>query len=1437
MTLATFINVTKYWRSICIDSIGYIWGAYWNNTSGNYEVAKSDTPMGSSFTVKYTTANTISKIIATSNDHIFILCQDGAKLRKWDGYTFDTFTAENAVAICRDNDGANYINTSTEIKKCVSGGTSYSAYIASCPTGFIDINAALTMYLATSAYGQKGIYKCAVDETEFTDISAGALDWNQILASRDGRKYAGIDSDQHLYRALAGSDTFAESLDTGSAGFYLCDDANGNIFAAIYDGVIKAIKYGVTYYGNGNTGGSAPVDANTYLAGSNATVAAAGTLVKAGSTFSHWNTAADGSGTSYNPADLYAMTTDDVALYAIWVIEEYSVTYDANTGTIGAPPTDSTVYHYEDPVTVKYNSGYLSKPGYSFDHWDTAADDSGTDYDGGESFNMPASNVTLYAQYVACTGEFPRLKTAATAVGLWTPTTGGTDAKTYYDASEALRTALYGADGLTGILSPAYIESTYEFATDAARDTFLKLWSDYDDAARDLQDAITTARETVSMTSLTAPTGLYTGQLGQYLGKRYRWSGSAWVSIDMAEPKPWASHDLAGLPEYPDDPAGTTYRNVDGWTTGVDGFNSDGTADISISDGKLKSNSKDSLYNYFLARRTITSISNGFVAMKVYCNFNGSINLRNGSTVATPFASASVTVGQTVYISGIASGAMTALYIDARPSVVPSVVTNYISIFDVYIGTGATLTPPIDNSGNGHHLTANALIPVVDATAPGGRYVKLSGQPSYMSGTLSGFTTALFLSFPFYLPAASTTAKVVAESSVDYTGQDGAWALIWNFGGTSGRLALVMRTASGEYLGGYCTPTASTWYYGAIQYNQADAAATALGLYLNGALQSLTSLYTGATRPAVYNGVHWFGARAGSSMFCDMRIGSPIVLLDYIPTQEENNWLAAGKPLNQKYSIADYRLYESAADGKITPQEKRTYWMPWAREKWDAVDVTATTPALASPSGLTVAGEYKTLVDAALSAGITVANATLVAYRTAWENCRAYFYATPFVLLSTYWDSTITVTTSTLMGYKSAYNAAADNLRALIASTRASTAQSTAIAAIPTYTPHYLGRYDHAHPASYNPGDWWTVYDTNDDPIQRGVWYSNAGTPERITTSSSVLLMAKLTEAVPDIAWAEANSYGAASDYGIAAVFQSLGVVTAFINALFACSITMPAGGYISIASDKVRIQADGIEIRSRAMSESPVANDRRLLLDDSLIVIQRYVGSDWEFASQVELSMNNLGDAFFGLPSHFLGFVPGDNYAYLGSAITHFDCTDADLGSATAAWMDLYFGGVIYNKLEPDANNTRDIGTSSAKWKDIYMSGVINSAAAVAPSSTAANACDIRMVDATERTTTEDDYTDLGFTSTIRAAGVWTVSLDMKAGSASGAYVKIYRNRGEVITAIGTERFDDTAGYLTYTEEFTFAKGDIVLIYGKSASTTAYAKNYIVCCKLVMPS
>jgi uncharacterized repeat protein (TIGR02543 family) len=155
----------------------------------------------------------------------------------------------------------------------------------------------------------------------------------------------------------------------------------------------------VTYNGNGNTSGTAPIDPNLYETGMTVTVKDnTGTMAKTGSTFAGWNTAADGSGTAYASGTTFQMASANITLYAVWTSKPtFTVTYNGNTNTSGTAPADANKYETGVTVTVKDNSGLLVKTGSTFTGWNTAADASGTTYAAGATFPMPSANVTLYA--------------------------------------------------------------------------------------------------------------------------------------------------------------------------------------------------------------------------------------------------------------------------------------------------------------------------------------------------------------------------------------------------------------------------------------------------------------------------------------------------------------------------------------------------------------------------------------------------------------------------------------------------------------------------------------------------------------------------------------------------------------------------------------------------------------------------------------------------------------------------------------------------------------------------------------------------------------------------------------------------------------------------------------------------------------------------------
>ncbi len=126
--------------------------------------------------------------------------------------------------------------------------------------------------------------------------------------------------------------------------------------------VWKANTYTVSYNANGGSG--APSNqTKTY----GVTLTLSNTKpTRTGYTFSAWNTAQNGSGTSYAPGGSYTANAA-VTLYAQWTANTYAVTFDAQGGSV-TPASKSVTYgqpYGSLPVPVR--------AGYRFDGWFTVA--------------------------------------------------------------------------------------------------------------------------------------------------------------------------------------------------------------------------------------------------------------------------------------------------------------------------------------------------------------------------------------------------------------------------------------------------------------------------------------------------------------------------------------------------------------------------------------------------------------------------------------------------------------------------------------------------------------------------------------------------------------------------------------------------------------------------------------------------------------------------------------------------------------------------------------------------------------------------------------------------------------------------------------------------------------------------------------------------------
>ena len=173
-------------------------------------------------------------------------------------------------------------------------------------------------------------------------------------------------------------------------------------------------KYSVTYNGNDATDGSAPIDASSpYASGANVTVLGnTGSLEKTNYTFDGWNTANDGSGTSYAADGTLSSIAANVTLYAKW-----KQTVTLKTGSQGSG-ADQTPYVYINGTGVSSFTAHTAD-GYTLQGYYTAgsggvkvlnadgtfAAANVTDYITSSKWSRTSAAPTLYAQWRAAAGK------------------------------------------------------------------------------------------------------------------------------------------------------------------------------------------------------------------------------------------------------------------------------------------------------------------------------------------------------------------------------------------------------------------------------------------------------------------------------------------------------------------------------------------------------------------------------------------------------------------------------------------------------------------------------------------------------------------------------------------------------------------------------------------------------------------------------------------------------------------------------------------------------------------------------------------------------------------------------------------------------------------------------------------------------------------------
>ena len=198
--------------------------------------------------------------------------------------------------------------------------------------------------------------------------------------------------------AAGASTTFTVTFNAATSGVKTAtvtitsDDCDESAYTFSVRG--KDDSYTVSFDANGGTG----TMAGQAIANNASANLTSNSFNRTGYTFAGWNTAADGTGTSYADGASYPISNAaDVTLFAQWTPNNYTVTFDVNGGT--GTMSDQTIAYL---ASANLTANSLTRTGYSFTGWNTAADGSGTSYTDGASYTISvAADVTLFAAWTA----------------------------------------------------------------------------------------------------------------------------------------------------------------------------------------------------------------------------------------------------------------------------------------------------------------------------------------------------------------------------------------------------------------------------------------------------------------------------------------------------------------------------------------------------------------------------------------------------------------------------------------------------------------------------------------------------------------------------------------------------------------------------------------------------------------------------------------------------------------------------------------------------------------------------------------------------------------------------------------------------------------------------------------------------------------------------
>lgn len=211
----------------------------------------------------------------------------------------------------------------------------------------------------------------------------------------------GVPASQSVYGGFiryipTGDATATLSLSAAGSGSTFLTSKTVNLTVPLFTNT----TFTATYNGNGSTSGSTSSTSYVSPASSSGTIANNG-FIRTGYSFAGWNTAANGTGTSYGQG---ASFTGNLNLFAQWNLNSYSISYNPSNGTVsGTGSTSGSAVSYPSTSITTRANGFTPPSGYVFGGWSTSQDNT-LDYSvgTGPTVNLESSgySVTYYPVWV-----------------------------------------------------------------------------------------------------------------------------------------------------------------------------------------------------------------------------------------------------------------------------------------------------------------------------------------------------------------------------------------------------------------------------------------------------------------------------------------------------------------------------------------------------------------------------------------------------------------------------------------------------------------------------------------------------------------------------------------------------------------------------------------------------------------------------------------------------------------------------------------------------------------------------------------------------------------------------------------------------------------------------------------------------------------------------